>query len=272
MPHEIELPRLGRTPPVNEPPGAARFSGCEGGVPFLKCLWRVGLQAATIGLLLSAVLARHASAYDANDPANCNGAEWDAKLALTVSRVTAQPRVNFIKSPYDDDFAAVACPAATKACQKKSYLVAGDLVLVGRTRGDFTCVSYQSPLARNYVSVNGWLPSAALTPVAPLPSPKTSDWIGTWCYPGCSIEIKASDGGKLQIEAFRILPPPRDFHNGSFKANVAPRDNAIAFADEGGYGDECRVRMQRVGPWLLVVDNSGCGGAGSFTGLYRRKK
>lgn len=31
--------------------------------------------------------------------------------------------------------------------------------------------------------------------------------------------------------------------------------------------------MQRIRPWLLVVDNAGCGGAGvSFTGLYRRKK
>jgi len=80
------------------------------------------------------------------------------------------------------------------------------------------------------------------------------------------------DGGWLQIEAFRVLPPPRDFHNGSFKAKVAPQDDAIAFADAGGYGDECHVRMQRIGPLLLVVDNSGCGGAGSFTGLYRRKK
>ena len=31
--------------------------------------------------------------------------------------------------------------------------------------------------------------------------------------------------------------------------------------------------MQRIGPWLMVVDNAGCGGAGvSFTGFYHRKK
>jgi len=229
------------------------------------------MRAAVVALLLSAVLAGHASAYDAEDPANCNGAEWDKDLALTVSKVTAEPRVNFIKSPYDDDFAAASCPAATKACQKKSYLVAGDLVLVGRTRGDFICVSHRSPLAKDYVSTNGWLPSAALTRLAPMPAPKTVDWIGTWCDVGCSIDIKAGAGARLQIDAFRVLRPPRDFHNGSFKANVAPKGDAIAFADEGGYGDECHVRMQRIGAWLLVVDNSGCGGAGSFTGLYRRK-
>ena len=31
-----------------------------------------------------------------------------------------------------------------------------------------------------------------------------------------------------------------------------------------------RWRMQRVGPYLMVEDDGGCGGV-SFTGLYRRK-
>jgi hypothetical protein len=31
--------------------------------------------------------------------------------------------------------------------------------------------------------------------------------------------------------------------------------------------------MQRVGDWLMVEDNDGCGGAGvMFTGLYHRKQ
>ena len=232
------------------------------------------MRAAVMGLLLSAVLVRNASAYDAYDPANCNGADWNADLALTVAKVTAQPRVNFIKSPYDDDFAAAGCPAATEACRKKSWLITGDLVLVGRTRGDFTCVSYQSPLAkkkRNWT--NGWLPSAALTPVAPTPAPEASDWIGIWCNPGCRIEIRAGDGGRLQVGGEGVFPTARDFHNGAFKAQVTPQNDAIAFADDGSnYGEDCRVRMQRIGPWLLVVDNAGCGGAGvSFTGLYRRR-
>ena len=72
-------------------------------------------------LLLSAVLiAGSASAYDAYDSNNCNGVDWDDKRALVVSKVTAHPRVNFIKSPYDDDFKATACPAATAVCRKKS--------------------------------------------------------------------------------------------------------------------------------------------------------
>ena len=79
------------------------------------------------GLLLAAVLtAGPASAYDAYDQHNCNGVDWNDKRALVVSKVIAKPRVNFIKSPYDDDFKAESCPADTEACRKKSYLVTGD--------------------------------------------------------------------------------------------------------------------------------------------------
>ena len=103
-------------------------------------------------------------------------------------------------------------------------------------------------------------------------SPKTSDWIGSWHHPGGAIEIKPGDGGKLRVEGGMTLPTPAgDFQNGDFKAQVAPQ-NALAFTDEGAYGDGCHVRMYRIGELLLVEDNGGCGGAGvSFTGLYRRK-
>jgi len=237
------------------------------------------MRAAVIAVLLSAVLAQHAAAYDAYDPANCNGA-GDDKRALSVWKVTVHPRVNFVKSPYDDDFTASSCPAATAACRKKNYLLTGDLVLVGEARGEFSCVSYQSPLAKKHVWANGWLPTAALTPVAPMPSPKPADWIGTWRHPGGHVSVKPGEGGKLNIEGEMVVATARDFHNGGFSAQVTPRArpqegaSTLIFADDGSnYGDECRVRMQRIGPWLLVVDNAGCGGAGvSFLGLYRRGK
>lgn len=230
-------------------------------------------------LLFTVLTAGSASAYDPYDPHNCNGLEWDNKRALVVRKVTAKPRVNFIKSPYDDDFKAETCPAATEACRRKSYLVTGDLVLVGKTQSEFTCVAYQSPLAKKQIWTTGWLPSAALTPVAPMPSPKTSDWIGTWHHPGGSIEIKNGDGGNLHVEGEMIVPGAQDVHTGEIQAKVMPKNNTIAFVDDGSIPFEktdeggCRVRMQRIGPLLLVEDNDGCGGAGvTFSGLYRRKK
>src|SRR5258708_7201697 len=268
----METGGVKNSPSARAAVGAAGFFRPKAGAPSFRLRPGARMRAALIGLLLSAVLGGTGAAYEADGPANWKGADFGDKLAFTVSKVTAQPRVNFVKSPYDDDFTAAACPAATKACRKKSYLVTGDLVLVGRTQGDFTCVSYQSPLAKKQIWANGWLPSAALTPVAPMPSPKTPDWIGNWYHPGGSIEIRSGDGGKLQVQGGMTLLTARDFHNGDFKAQVAPQNDTIAFADDGSnYGEGCQVRMQRIGPWLAVVDNSGCGGAGvSFTGLYRR--
>jgi hypothetical protein len=233
-----------------------------------------------VGLLLSAVLtAGPALAYDAYDPHNCNGVDWDDKRALVVSKVTAKPRANFIKSPYDDDFKAESCPADTEACRKPSYLVSGDLVLTGKTLGAFTCAVYQSPLAKKQIWAKGWLPSAALAPVKPMSSPKTSDWLGTWSHPGGDIEIKKVGDGRLSIEGEMVVPTAHDVHTGEIAAKTIPAKGTIAFVDDGSTPfekpdeGECRVRMQRIGPWLLVEDNSGCGGAAvTFTGLYRRQK
>jgi hypothetical protein len=229
--------------------------------------------------LVSMLWLTSASAYDANDPRNCNGIDWDDKQALVASKVIATPHVNFIKSPYDDDFKAETCPAATGACRKKSYLITGDVVLTGKTAGDFTCVSYQPPRAKNQIWTTGWLPSSALTPLAPMASPSLADWIGNWDHPGGGIEIKRGGlGGRLRIEGIMVVPTARDFHNGSIKAEALPDKGTIAFLNDGTLPfetkceDACRVRMQRVGEWLLVEDNNGCGGAGvSFTGLYHRK-
>jgi hypothetical protein len=229
-------------------------------------------------LVLGAVLmAGPASAYDAYDQQNCNGVGWNDKQTLVVSKVTAKRRINFIKSPYDDDFKAANCPADTKACRKKAYLVAGDLVLTGKTRGAFTCVSYQSTRATKQIWTTGWLPSKALTPVAPMPAPQMPDWLGTWSQPGGDIEIKQIAGGKLSVEGEMVVPTAHDAHTGEIKAQVTPGKDTIAFVDDGSTpfekdGGECRVRMQRVGAWLMVEDNEGCGGATvTFTGLYRRE-
>ena len=230
------------------------------------------------GVLLALLLSTEpASAYDAYDPHNCNGVDWDDKRALVVAQVTATPRVNFIKSPYDDDFKADGCPADSDACRRKSYLVTGDVVLLGKTLGNFVCVTYQSPQAKKQNWTTGWLPSTAIAPMKPMASTKSADWIGSWEHPGGSIEIARGAGGKLKIDGEMIVPGAQDTHTGEIEAQAAPKDDMIAFVDDGTVPfektdeGECRVRLQRIGPWLLVEDNSGCGGAGvTFTGLYRK--
>jgi len=73
-----------------------------------------------------------------------------------------------------------------------------------------------------------------------------------------------------------VVPTAQDAHTGEIAATVTPGKDTIAFVDDGSMpfeqeGGGCRVRMQRVGPWLMVEDNEGCGRATvTFTGLYRR--
>jgi len=84
-------------------------------------------------------------------------------------------------------------------CRLKSYLVTGDLVLVGPAQDAFTCFVFQSPITKK-------LPTSALRGVAPMAHPKLSDWIGTWCHPGGDIEISRSKGGKLHLEGSMVVP------------------------------------------------------------------
>ena len=240
------------------------------------------MRAIAIFFMLAATCgAVPASAYDANDPANCLRPDWDVAKPLTVAKVIARPRVNFVKSPYDDNFKADTCPAATAACRDHAYLVTGDLVLVGRTRGAFTCVSYLSTNRSKKVpgwTIN-WLPSAALAPVAPTAASDPSDWLGSWDQRYAGIEIKPGGlGGRLRIEGIAAYPTARDFHTGAIDAEVKPETDSISFLNDGWMPYEtqcdsgCRVRMHRIGDLLLVEDNGGCGGAGvTFTGLYHRK-
>jgi hypothetical protein len=241
---------------------------------------RVALIAPLLSLVLSVIfgLSAAVAAYNPSDPANCNGIGWDDAQPLTVAKVIAQRRVNFVKSPYDDDFKADSCPAASEACRKRSYLITDDLVLVGKTRGDFTCVSYQAPLAKAQTWTTGWLPSVALAKVERMPAPAAADWLGNWEHPGGGLTITKAADGRFKIEGGQVVPAGRDFNAGAINALAAPKDGIIAFVDDGStpferpsQGDECRVRLQRVGPLLLVEENNDCGGSGvSFTGLYHR--
>jgi hypothetical protein len=233
---------------------------------FRKCSFLLGLAVFTCGLSL---LARSES-----DSNTCTGIDFHAKRPLVTSRVNTRPHVNFVKGSDDD----AACPAEKEPCRKKSFLVPGDVVLTGRAQGAFTCVAYQSFHTRKQNWTSGWLPTSALTPVEPMPSPKIADWIGSWSHPGGTISISRGKNGSLSIEGEQTHPAAGGAHSGVLGAAVAPMQGVIVFADDGttpfekAEDGQCLVRMQRVGAWLLVEDNMQCGGSMvTFTGLYRRE-
>src|SRR5690348_15547341 len=242
----------------------------------LDCLRRVGrLSVLAIIGAVTALLATLGAAEE--NPGDCLGIGFDVQHPVTIAKIIAdRPQVHFIKNASDD----TACPAQREGCVHPSYVVPGDLLLVGKTRGAYSCVSYQSAADTKQNWSVGWLPSASLTPVQPARAPETRDWIGRWIHAGGAITISKGRRGALRIRGEHVYPAAQNVHSGTIKAEAKPAQGVVQFAQDGSVSFDaanaaagsCLVRMQRIAEFLVVEDNGHCGGAlVTFTGFYRRK-
>ena len=209
---------------------------------------------------------------------DCLGIGFEVTHPVTIAKIIAdRPQVHFVKSAYDD----AACPAERETCVAASYLVPGDLLLVGKTRGAYSCASYQSAADRRQNWTVGWLPSASLTPVQPARAAEPADWIGRWSHAGGTITISKGRRGNLRIRGEQVYPAAQDVHSGVIGAEAKPAHGLLQFADDGkvafdaasAEAGSCLVRMQRIAEVLVVEDNGHCGGSMvTFTGFYRRTR
>jgi hypothetical protein len=216
-------------------------------------------------------------AQNAEVPGDCLGIDFDPGHPVTIAKIIAnQPRVHFLKNVSDQ----ASCPATTDACQQNAYLIPGDLVLVGKTDGAFSCISYESAEAHKVSWTNGWLPTASMTPVMPAPAPSRSDWIGTWVHSAGHITIAPGKDGRVTIKGEGFYAAVQNVHTGVLDATARPANGLLQFADDGSTpftkaSDDkgsCLVRMQRIEALLVVEDNNACGGTMvTFTGFYRKK-
>jgi hypothetical protein len=235
---------------------------------------RPALVATCCPALLFATLMMASPVSAQSQTEGCNGLDFDVNKPLIVAKVVSTaPRIHYVRSASEN----ASCPAESEKCRSEAYLVPGELVLANRLRAPYTCVTYQSPADTRQIWTNALLPSASLAPVAPLPTPRTADWVGTWSHAGGEIRIEPGENGKLAILGFQAYPGALSEHTGAMQAAATPSGAILAFADDGSkpFGnddDHCQVRMQRVGALLVVEDNGVCGGVAiTFTGLYRRK-
>jgi len=237
---------------------------------------RCSIVAVLVALFLSSAAAEQARSEET--PGDCLGIGFEAAHPVTIAKIIAdQPQVRFVKSAYDDP----ACPADRDTCAQTSYLVPGDLALVGKTHGAYSCVSYQSAADRTQRWTVGWLRSASLTPVMRAAAPNATDWIGNWTHAGGTISISRGRRGALRIRGEQVYPAAQNVHTGVISAEAKPAHGILQFADDGSApfsrdSDEagnCLVRMQRIAALLVVEDNGHCGGSMvTFTGFYRRNK
>lgn len=225
-----------------------------------------GTAFAAMAVLL---LAAHGSAL-----ARCGDADFatDATRAAIVR--DGAPRTHFVRDDAPD------CPNGGPACRTRAFLVPGDVVLVADARDGFVCAAFA---ASGGASTTGWLPRDALVPDTANPA----DWAGRWKRLEADITITKAPGGALRVHGdatWGAGDPERvrngGVHTGELDGMASIAHDVLAFTmGEGGTrpydkGDEtdCRVRMLRRGPYLVVTDNTYCGGANvSFTGIYRRR-
>jgi len=216
-------------------------------------------------LVWSSVFATATSAQNVNgNPVNwCrNGLfpadEADFKLAKVNDTLGA--RTHFLS---DDD----NCPSADAKCKLKSYLIPGNQVLISRQYGSWVCSWYQPRKGSETV---GWLPVESLSVYEHPARPSLEKWVGLWKYYDQTLNVKR--GGKadsLMVKGDATWRGLGDnVHVGSVAATARPQGNELILMEE-----DCRVALKLVGDFLVVSDNSQCGGANvRFNGVYRRNR
>jgi hypothetical protein len=139
-------------------------------------------------------------------------------------------------------------------CQNKSYLIAGDELITSQTYNEFTCGKYKNTI--------GWLASAKLKINELDHNPPIEKWVGNWVQwggdfdlLGGSIEIHKTANNQLIAKGIMNYRQ----NTGEFEGTANPKGNELVIS-EGNDKNSCKVSMLLLGNFLLVDDNSNCGG------------
>jgi hypothetical protein len=202
-----------------------------------------------------------------------------ARTDLAIARVLPGiKRVNFRNS--------AICTAKSPSCERRSYVVAGDALLVTALSKGSACVAFLTPKGG---TVWGWLPASALAIRQAATPPTQAQWIGTWDRNEASISFARAPNGRLKTTGWATWGannPERVARGGintsEVEGTAALTGDQIAFAIgndgitlpyEAAPQSSCAIRMRRIGPWLLVDDNDDCGGMNvTFDGIYTKAR
>jgi hypothetical protein len=161
------------------------------------------------------------------------------------------------------------CPNAEARCRQRTYVVPGDRVVAGRSRGGYVCVYYPS---RGGGSA-GWMEVGRLEAVATDPNPPLSAWLGSWSEDGNPRVTFERRGSGLAVEGEAYWPSrnpsPRDYPGGPNEGTIG---EILQVSGNRAHAPECHVRFTLLGDFIVAADpDMQCGGMNvSFSGVYRR--
>lgn len=156
-----------------------------------------------------------------------------------------------------------------KGLRQKSYLIQGDEVIVSKTNSKNACVWYQPKKGKETI---GWIPLDNLS-FKPSSSIRQS-WIGNWEYGEGEIKVipQKRDGSyKFDGKTFWVGQGEGNVSIGDIEFVDSPIANRLTTKPTEDLAD-CKVKMQLLGDYLIVSDNTKCGGLNvTFSGIYRKK-
>ncbi|MFM5906186.1 MAG: hypothetical protein ACKOPO_01125 [Novosphingobium sp.] len=208
-------------------------------------------------------LALPVAAHAAEDDGTCrNGLFAETEVSVSLAAVAGKGRAHFW---YDMD----DCPQAGERCRLRSYLVAGDRVLAGRSKGAWTCAFYPGKGGGSA----GWIESARLSRLPANPKPPIEAWLGDWESDGARYVSFRRKGVGLSIRGTAFWPArdvdPRERPGGP---NMGEIDGSDKPAGNRLFESGCSVRFVLLGDWLVGSDPSReCDGMNvTFSGVYKR--
>lgn len=173
-------------------------------------------------------------------------------------------RVHF----FDDD-AAKGCPANNMdACQKPSYVIPGDRLMIAYVQNDWICGYYRNGSSGD--SYAGWMPAETVKLLPTKDMPDIAQWIGKWKAWDDSITIKPASNSDPQNGMLRVYGDGH-WHAqgymdqfGNFSGTARPEGNKLAIKDHG-----CEVILTLINNRLLAKDNHACGALNvTFSEVY----
>jgi hypothetical protein len=146
-------------------------------------------------------------------------------------------------------------------------LAPGDPILVWKVEGDWTCGYHED----RHGAAPVWVRSKDIRPLHFDPSPPLDAWLGTWEGGEGHIWIQKSKApGRLELDGVAQWHGLGDVvHLGNFAGEVSPNGNHVHFVES--FAGSCTVDLTLIGKYLVVDDNSACGGMNvRFSGLWKR--
>lgn len=166
------------------------------------------------------------------------------------------------------------CPAKGEpACRQRSYVVGGDTLITGRTLGGYRCGFFPNHVGGSA----GWVDVRRLNSLPARATPTLRDWAGHW-HDGDNTLDLVVQGGQLTLTGEAFWPSakptaqrPYGPNLGQIDAVARPVGTVLEAVDKDDAS--CTLQARWLGDYLIVTDNSACGGMNvRFNGVYRRDK